>query len=168
MAGDNSFDIVSEVDMAEVTNAVNQATKEIDQRYDFKGTGTKIELDTKARKIVLHTASEFTLQNLVAVLEQKLIRRKVPVRSMAYGNVEPATKDTVRQTVDIQVGVPIEKAREIVKFVKELKLKKVQVAIQGEQLRVSGKDRDDLQQAIAHLRDHDFGIALQFTNYRSS
>lgn len=168
MAADNSFDIVSEVDMAEVANAVNQASKEIDQRYDFKGTGTKIELDTKEKKIVLSTASEFTLQNLVAVLEQKLIRRKVPVQAMSYGKVEAATKDTVRQVVDIQVGVPIEKSREIVKFIKELKLKKVQVAIQGEQLRVSGKDRDDLQRAIAAVRDHDFGVALQFTNYRSS
>lgn len=168
MASDNSFDIVSEVDMAEVTNAVNQATKEVEQRYDFKGTGTRIELDTKAKKIVLSTASEFTLQNLVVVLEQKLIRRKVPVQAMSYGKIEAATKDTVRQTVDIQVGVPIEKAREIVKFIKDMKLKKVQVAIQGEQLRVSGKDRDDLQQVIAAVRDHDFGVALQFTNYRSA
>ena len=166
MAQDNSFDIVSEVDLAEVANAVNQATKEIAQRYDFKGTDSRIELDQKARAITLHTASELTLQSLTAVLEQRLVRRKVPLRALAYGNIEPAAKDRIRQRVAIQSGIPTEKAREIVKYVKDLKLKKVQVAIQGEQLRVSGKDRDALQEVIAQLRAHDFGIDMQFTNYR--
>ncbi len=166
MAKDNSFDIVSEVDLAEVENAVNQASKEISQRYDFKGTDSSIELDKNERALVLRTASEFTLETLTGVLEQKLVRRKVPLQALEYGKIEAAAKDTVRQRVTIQSGIPIEKAREIVKFIKDLKLKKVQVAIQGEELRVSGKDRDALQEAIAALRGHDFGIDMQFTNYR--
>lgn len=166
MASDNSFDIVSEVDLAEVANAVNQAMKEVSQRYDFKGTNSTIELNNKERKIALATASEFTLETLTAVLEQKLVRRKVPLQGLDYGKIESASHDSVRQSVEIQMGIPIEKAREIVKFVKDLKLKKVQVAIQGEQLRVSGKDRDALQEVIARVREHDFGIDVQFTNYR--
>lgn len=168
MARENTFDVVSQVDLAEVDNAVNQAMKEVSQRYDFKGTGSRIELNKTERKIVLSTASEFTLQTLTGVLEQKLIRRKVSVRALEYGRVEAAAKDSVRQSVAIQMGIPIEKAREVVKFIKGMKLKKVQVAIQGEQLRVSGKDRDALQEVIARLREHDFGIDMQFTNYRSS
>lgn len=166
MAKDNSFDIVSEVDLAEVANAVNQASKEIAQRYDFKGTDSRIELDQSERVIVLHTASEFTLESLTAVLEQKMVRRKVPLQALEYGTMESAAKDTVRQRVSIQSGIPMEKAREIVKYIKDLKIKKVQVAIQGEQLRVTGKDRDALQEVIAALRAHDFGIDMQFTNYR--
>lgn len=166
MAKDHSFDIVSEVDLAEVDNAVNQASKEIAQRYDFKGTGSGIELDKTERTITLRTASEFTLESLKGVLEQKLVRRKVPLQALEYGKVEGASKDTVRQRATIQSGIPMEKAREIVKYVKDLKLKKVQVAIQGEQLRVSSPDRDSLQQVITHLREHDFGIDMQFTNYR--
>lgn len=166
MAKDNSFDIVSEVDLAEVENAVNQASKEIAQRYDFKGTDSSIELDKSERTIVLRTASEFTLETLTGVLEQKLVRRKVPLPALQYGPVEKAAKDTVRQRVAIQSGIPAEKAREIAKHIKELKLKKVQVAIQGEQLRVTGRDRDALQEAMARLREHDFGVDMQFTNYR--
>ncbi|MFQ5744302.1 MAG: YajQ family cyclic di-GMP-binding protein [Acidobacteriota bacterium] len=168
MARDNSFDVVSEVDLAEVKNAVNQAMREVVQRYDFKGTGSKIELNEKDREILLATSNEFTLQSLTAVLEQKLIRRKVSLKALDYGRVEPAAKDTVRQSVDIQMGIPIDKAREIVKLIKEMKLKKVQASIQGDQVRVSGRDRDALQEVIARLREHDFGIDMQFTNYRSS
>jgi uncharacterized protein YajQ (UPF0234 family) len=166
MAKDNSFDIVSEVDLAEVENAVNQAMKEVSQRFDFKGTNSRIEFDKGERVLTLSTASEFTLQNLVGVLTQKLVRRKVGLKALEYGTVEPAAKDTVRQKVTLQAGIPIEKAREVVKFIKDLKLKKVQVAIQGEQLRVSGKDRDALQEAIAAVKGHNFDIDMQFTNYR--
>jgi hypothetical protein len=167
MARDNSFDVVSEVDMAEVKNAVNQAMKEVVQRYDFKGTGSNIELNEKDKKLVLATANEFTLLSLTTVLEQRLVKRKVPVKALAYGKVEPGAKDSVRQTVDIQVGIPTEKSREIVKFIKDQGFKKIQASIQGEQVRVSGKDRDMLQAVIAALREHDFGIDMQFTNYRS-
>ena len=166
MARDNSFDVVSEVDLAEVKNAVNQTMKEVVQRYDFNGTNSAIELNEKDVKLVLSTASEFTLQSLTTVLEQRLVKRKVPLKALSYGKVEAAAKDTVRQVVDIQMGIPTEKSREIVKFIKDLKLKKVQAAIQGEQVRVSSKDRDALQEVIAALRGHNFGIDMQFTNYR--
>ncbi len=166
MGRDNSFDVVSEVDLAEVKNAVNQAMKEAVQRYDFKGTNSVIELNEKDAKLVLSSASEFTLQSLTTVLEQRLVKRKVPLKAMSYGKIEAAAKDTVRQVVDIQMGIPTEKSREIVKFIKDLKFKKVQASIQGEQVRVSGKDRDALQDVIAALRGHDFGIDMQFTNYR--
>ena len=166
MAKDNSFDIVSQVDLAEVDNAVNQAMKEVSQRFDFKGTNSRIEFDKNERVLILTTASELTLQSLTGVLTQKLVRRKVGLQALEYGTVEAAAKDTVRQKVTLQRGIPIEKAREIVKFVKALKLKKVQVAIQGDQLRVSGRDRDGLQEAIAALKGHDFKIDMQFTNYR--
>ena len=166
MAKDNSFDIVSQVDLAEVDNAVNQAMKEVSQRFDFKGTNSRIEFDKSERVLILTTASELTLQSLTGVLTQKLVRRKVGLQALEYGTVEAAAKDTVRQKVTLQMGIPIEKAREIVKFVKALKLKKVQVAIQGDQLRVSGRDRDALQEAIAALKGHDFKIDMQFTNYR--
>lgn len=166
MAKDNSFDIVSQVDLAEVDNAVNQAMKEVSQRFDFKGTNSRIEFDKNERVLILTTASELTLQSLTGVLTQKLVRRKVGLQALEYGTVEAAAKDTVRQKVTLQMGIPIEKAREIVKFVKALKLKKVQVAIQGDQLRVSGRDRDALQEAIAALKGYDFKIDMQFTNYR--
>lgn len=166
MAKDNSFDIVSQVDLAEVDNAVNQAMKEVSQRFDFKGTNSRIEFDKSERVLILTTASELTLQSLTGVLTQKLVRRKVGLQALEYGTVEAAAKDTVRQKVTLQMGIPIEKAREIVKFVKALKLKKVQVAIQGDQLRVSGRDRDALQEAIAALKGYDFKIDMQFTNYR--
>ena len=166
MARDNSFDVVSEVDLAEVKNAVNQAMKELVQRYDFRGTSSAIELSEKDANLVLSTASEFTLQSLTTVLEQRLVKRKVPVKALSYGKIEAGARDSVRQVVDIQMGIPTEKAREIVKFIKDLKFKKVQSSIQGEQVRVSGKDRDALQEVIAALRDHDFGIDMQFTNYR--
>jgi uncharacterized protein YajQ (UPF0234 family) len=166
MAQQNSFDVVSRVDMAEVKNAVNQATKEITQRYDFKGTDSSIALDEKEHKLVLATASEFTLRSLTDVLQQKLIKRSVSLKALSYGKIEPAAKDSVRQTVQLQQGIPIEKAREIVKFIKDTKLR-VQAAINGDFVRVSGKDRDTLQQVIAKLKAKDFGIDMQYTNYRS-
>ena len=167
MAQQNTFDVVSKVDMAEVKNAVNQALKEIQQRYDFKGTNSDIALDEKEHRMTLATASEFTLKSLNDVLQQKLVRRSVSLKALSYGKVEPAAKDSVRQTVTLQQGIPIEKAREIVKFIKETKLR-VQASINGDFVRVGGKDRDTLQQVIAALKDEDFGIDMQFTNYRST
>jgi len=153
--------------MAEVKNAVNQATKEIIQRYDFKGTNSSIEIDEKEHTLLLATASEFTLRSLNDVLQQKLVKRSVSLKALSYGKVEPAAKDSVRQTVTLQQGIPIDKAREIVKFIKDTKLK-VQASINGDFVRVSGKDRDTLQQIIAQLKQKEFGIDMQFTNYRSN
>jgi|SRR5262249_29883658 len=166
MPQQNTFDVVSKVDMAEVKNAVNQATKEINQRYDFKGTNSSIELNEKEHTLVLATASEFTLRSLNDVLQQKLVRRGVSLKALSYGKIEPAAKDSVRQTVTLQQGIPIEKAREIVKFIKDTRLR-VQPSINGDYVRVAGKDRDTLQQVIALLKQKDFGIDMQFTNYRS-
>jgi uncharacterized protein YajQ (UPF0234 family) len=166
MAQQNTFDVVSQVDMAEVKNAVNQATKEVIQRFDFKGTNSSIELNEKEHTITLATASEFTLKSLTDVLQQKLVRRNVSLKALSYGKLEPAAKDSVRQVITLQQGIPIEKAREIVKFIKDTKLK-VQASINGDFVRVSGKDRDTLQQVIAQLKAKDFGIDTQFTNYRS-
>ena len=166
MAQQNTFDVVSKVDLAEVKNAVNQATKEITQRYDFKGTNSQVSLDEKERTLTLATASEFTLKSLTDVLQQKLIRRGVSLKALSYGKVEPAAKDSVRQTITLQHGIPIEKAREIVKFIKDTKVR-VQASINGDFVRVAGKDRDTLQQVIALLKQEDFGIDMQFTNYRS-
>lgn len=166
MAQQNTFDIVSKVDMAEVKNALNQALKEIHQRYDFKGTNSDIELNEKEHTLVIATASEFTLRSVNDVLQQKLVRRGVSLKALSYGKIEPAAKDSVRQTVTLQQGIPIEKAREIVKYIKDTKLR-VQASINGDFVRVSGKDRDTLQQAIALLKQKDFGIDTQYTNYRS-
>jgi len=159
-----TFDVVSEVDMQELRNAVDQASREISTRYDFKGTDSSIELGEKT--IELHTESEQRLTALTQVLEEKLVKRKVSLKSLEYGKVEDAAKGTVRQTVTISVGINQEKAKAIGKFVKELGKKGVSHQIQGDQLRISGKKRDDLQDTIAALRENDFGIPLQFTNFR--
>ncbi|MCZ7535852.1 MAG: YajQ family cyclic di-GMP-binding protein [Acidimicrobiia bacterium] len=159
-----TFDVVSEVDMQEVRNAVDQAHREVSTRFDFKGTDTTIELADKT--IELHSATDDRLRALVQVLEEKLVRRKVSLKALSYGNVEEATKGTARQTVTLNVGISSEKAREIGKFVKGLGLKGVQHQVQGDQLRIQGKKRDDLQAAIQAMREHDFGIPLQFTNFR--
>jgi cyclic-di-GMP-binding protein len=159
-----SFDVVSEVDMQEVRNAVDQASREVGTRFDFKDTGSSIELGDKS--IELHTASEERLRALTQVLEEKLVRRKVSLKALDYGKVEEAAKGTVRQTVSLTVGISDEKARTIGKFVKGLGLKGIQHQVQGTQLRVTGKKRDDLQTVIAKLKEQDFGIPLQFTNYR--
>ncbi len=150
--------------MQELRNAVDQASREISTRYDFKGTDSSIELGEKT--IELHTESEQRLTALTQVLEEKLVKRKVSLKSLEYGKVEDAAKGTVRQTVTISVGINQEKAKAIGKFVKELGKKGVSHQIQGDQLRISGKKRDDLQDTIAALREHDFGIPLQFTNFR--
>jgi hypothetical protein len=159
-----TFDVVSEIDQQEVRNAVDQASREVSTRYDFKGTGSTIELAEKS--IELHTESEGRLQALTQVLEEKLVKRGVSLKALAYGKVEEAAKGTVRQTVSLNVGISTEKGKEIGKYVKDLGLKGVSHQVQGDQLRVSGKKRDDLQAAIQALKEHDFGIPLQFTNFR--
>jgi len=165
MAQTNSFDIVSEVDLAEVKNAVNQAMKEIVQRYDLKGSDSSIELDEGVPELKLASKDEYTLSAVTEILKQKLHRRGVSLKALTYGTIEPAAKESVRQSITLQQGIPTEKGKEIVKFVKTTKLK-VQVAIQGETLRVSGKDRDTLQEVIAAVKGEDFGFDMQFTNYR--
>jgi cyclic-di-GMP-binding protein len=159
-----SFDIVSEVDQQEVRNAVDQTARELATRFDFKGTDSSIEL--KDTSIELASASDDRLKALVQVLEEKLVRRKVSLKALSYGKVEEAAKGSVRQTATLNVGISDEKAREIGKFIKGLGLKGLQHQVQGQQLRVSGKKRDDLQGAIAAVREHDFGVPLQFTNFR--
>lgn len=164
---DNSFDVVSEIEMPEVNNAVQQAMKEITTRYDLKDSKSRIELNEKEKKLTLASSDDFKLKAVTEILQSKLIKRQVPVKNFTYGTVEPASGATVKQEVTLTSGIPIEKAREIVKKIKDSKLK-VQAAIQGDLVRVSGKDRDALQQAISLLKSADFGIDLQFTNYRTN
>ena len=165
MSQQNSFDIVSEVDRAEVMNAVNQTMKEVRQRFDFKNSKAAVALEEK--DLVLTAEDETKLRNMNDILQQKLVRRSVPLKALSYGDPEPAAGGTVRQRVQIQQGIPQEKAKEVVRFIKDSKAK-VQASIQGEMVRVSGKDRDTLQQVIASLKAKDFGINMQFTNYRSN
>jgi uncharacterized protein YajQ (UPF0234 family) len=167
MAAMNSFDITSEVDMQEVDNAINQARKEVAQRYDFKGSPAAIELDQKNKTMTLSAEDKFKVGALWEIVQTRMIRRGVPVQNLKPGEVEPASAGTVKQVFTLQVGIPTDTAKEIVKFLKEAKLKKVQASIQADQVRVQAPARDDLQQAIALLREHDFGISLQFGNYRS-
>jgi uncharacterized protein YajQ (UPF0234 family) len=159
-----TFDVVSEVDMQEIRNAVDQASREISTRYDFKGTDSTVELTEKT--IELHSESDQRLKALVQVLEEKLVKRKVSLKALDYGKIEEASKGTVNQTVTLSVGISQDKGKEIGKFIKELGLKGLSHQIQGDQLRVSGKKRDDLQSAIEAMRNQDFGIPLQFTNFR--
>src|SRR5437016_12682062 len=165
MAQQNSFDIVSQVDRADVMNAINQTMKEVRQRFDFKGSNANVALEEKS--LMLSAEDETRLRNMNDILQQKLVRRGVPLKALSYGKVEPAAGGTVRQRVEIQQGIPQEKAKEIVKFIKDSKAK-VQAAIQGDVVRISGKDRDTLQEVIAKLKAKDFGIHMQFTNYRSN
>lgn len=158
-----SFDIVSEVDLAEVRNAVDQASREIVQRFDFKDTGTAVELDNDL--IEMRSATEERLKAALDVLKEKLVRREVSLKALHEGPVQPAAKGTFRQTLNINSGINDEKAREINKHVKTLGLK-VQTQVQGDQIRVTGKVRDDLQAVIKALKEKDFGIPLEFTNYR--
>ena len=164
---ENTFDIVSKIDLAEVNNAVQQALKEIHQRFDLKDSKSDIQLNEKDNKIVLASLDEFKLKAVSEVLEQKLVKRKVPLKGLSFGPIASAAGSTVRQDITLQQGISTEKAREIVKAVKDSK-KKVQASIQGDFVRISGKDRDTLQDVIAMLRGHDFGIDMQFTNYRSN
>jgi uncharacterized protein YajQ (UPF0234 family) len=159
-----SFDVVSELDMQEVRNAVDQTAREIGQRFDFKGTNSTVEL--KEKTIELHTESEPRLQALRQVLEEKMVKRQVSLKALDYGQVEEATKGTVRQTVTLRMGITDEKAKTVGKFIKGLGLKGVSHQIQGDQVRVTGKKRDDLQSVIAALKDEDFDLPLQFTNFR--
>lgn len=165
MAKNCSFDIVSNVDLQEVKNAVNQATMEIKQRFDFKGSKSEISIDEKIPAVNLVSDDEQKLKSVVDILESKMIKRKVSLKSLSYGNVEAATGDTVRQAVQLQQGIPQEKGKEIVKAVKGMKIK-VQGQVMDDQVRITGKNRDDLQEVIAELNKKDFGIAMSFTNYR--
>lgn len=159
-----TFDVVSEVDRQEVRNAVDQAQREVSTRFDFRNTGSSIELGDK--EIGLRSATEDRMRALVQVLEEKLVRREVSLKALSYGDVEQAAKGTVRQTVTLNVGIGDAKAREINRFIKEHAPKGVSSQTQGDQVRVSAKKRDQLQDVIAALKDHDFGIPLQFGNFR--
>ena len=165
MAQQNSFDIVSEIDRAEVTNAINQTIKEVRQRFDFKGSSATVAME--ANELVLTAEDETKLRNMNDIFQQKLVRRGVPLKALSYGVVEPAAGGTVRQRVQIQQGIPQDKAKEVVKFIKDSKAK-VQASIQGDIVRVAGKDRDTLQAVIANLKQKDFGIDMQFSNYRTN
>ncbi|MDQ6788148.1 MAG: YajQ family cyclic di-GMP-binding protein [Acidobacteriota bacterium] len=165
MAKENSFDIVSKTDYAEITNALNQTVKEVSQRFDFKGSRATVELADK--DLVLSAEDDTRLRNMNDILQSKLLKRGISLKALDYQKIEPAAGGTVRQTVKIQQGIPIEKAKEVVKFIKDAKLK-VQASIQGETVRISGKDRDTLQDVIAKLKAKDFGIDMQFDNYRSN
>jgi uncharacterized protein YajQ (UPF0234 family) len=166
MATQASFDITSNVDLQEVDNAVNQAKKELGQRYDFKGSSAEIVFDRGENTLTLSAEDTFKLDAVWEILQTRLIRRNVPVKNMKLGEVENATGMTVKRKIDLQQGVPTEAAKEIVKFLKDQKMKKVQASIQGDQLRVTSASKDDLQDAIRVLKGHDFGIELQFGNYR--
>lgn len=167
MAKEATFDVVSQVDMQEVRNAVDQATREISQRYDFKGTGSSIELSSEKESVSLTIKSntEQKVKDCLKVLEEKLVKRQVPLKALQKGNVEPAAGGTARQTIGLNQGITTDKAREIVKAIKDMKVK-AQSSIQGDQVRVSSKSRDVLQDVITALKEKDFGIPLQFTNYR--
>jgi hypothetical protein len=164
---DNSFDVVSKIEIPEVVNAVQQALKEIHQRYDLKDSHSNIELNTKDHKIELTSQDEFKLKAVVDILESKLVKRHVPLKGLTFGDVIAAAGSTVKQEITLQQGIETEKARAIVKKIKDSKLK-VQASIQGDFVRVSGRDRDVLQAAIKLLREADFGIDMQFINYRTN
>jgi uncharacterized protein YajQ (UPF0234 family) len=164
---DNSFDVVSKIELPEVSNAIQQALKEIQQRYDLKGSNTTIELVEKDNKVLLASADEFKLKAAVEILEGKLVKRKVSLKGLEFGKIIPASGSSVRQEIKLQQGIDADKARKIVQAVKDSK-KKVQVSIQGDLLRVAGKDRDTLQEVMHLLRSGDFGLDLQFINYRSN
>ena len=166
MAQDNSFDIVSKVDVQEVRNAIDQALKEIRQRFDLKDSHSEVSLEGNDA-IQLASANEYKLEAVREILGQKLVKRGVSLKNLTYGKVEPAAGQSVRMKISLQQGIPTEKAKEIVRLVKESK-KKVQGSIQGDTVRISGKDRDDLQAVIALLRSKDLGVELQFTNYRTN
>src|SRR5258706_15395529 len=163
---ENTFDIVSKIDLQEVSNAIQHAMKEVTTRFDLKDSKSSIALEGKDA-IVLHSADEYKLKAVNDILQQKLVKRGVSLKGLTYGAIEPAAGGTARQKVTMQQGIAIEKAREIVKLVKDSK-KKAQASIQGDLVRISSKDRDTLQEVIAMRRAHDFGIDLQFTNYRTN
>jgi hypothetical protein len=164
---DNTFDIVSKIDLAEVNNAIQQAHKELITRYDLKNSKSDIQLNEKDHKITVSSQDEFKLKSVLEILEQKMAKRSIPLKGLTFGPVIPSAGSSVKQEISLQQGIPIEKAREIVKLIKDSK-KKVQTSIQGDLVRVAGKDRDSLQEVIALLKGKDFGIDMQFTNYRSN
>ena len=166
MSGDVSFDVVSDFDEQELRNALDQVQREIGQRYDFKGSKASIEFDEKESTLTLVADDAFKLNALWEIVQTRLVRRNVPVRNLTRGEVQAAANSTVRQDISLQQGIPSEKAKDIVKFLKDAKLKKVQATIQGDQLRVTSPSKDDLQDAMRALREHDFGVPLQFTNFR--
>lgn len=166
MAAENSFDVVSKVDLQEVRNAVEQASKEVHARFDLKNSNSEIKLEGEDA-LQLASADEYKLKAVVEILQQKLVKRGVSLKNLTYEKVEPAAGSSVRQKISLQQGISTEKAKDIVRLLKDSK-KKVQASIQGDTVRISGKDRDTLQEAIALLRGHDFGVELQFTNYRSN
>jgi uncharacterized protein YajQ (UPF0234 family) len=165
MAAENSFDIVCKIDMQEVTNALDQARREVDTRYDLKGT--KNEIKQEKTEITLVAADDMKLKAVTDILQSKLHKRGIPLKGLSYGEVEQAAGDTLRQKITLQQGIPIEKAKEIVRLIKDSKVR-VQASINEDKVRVSGKNRDDLQKIIALVKDKDLGIALQFDNYRSA
>ncbi len=165
MADTSSFDIVSEVNMQEVDNAINQARKEIGQRYDFKGSQSSIELSQKEKTLTVVSDDDFKLKSVVDILQNKLIKRGVPIKALDYGKVEPAANATVRQLINLRVGIDKENARLLVKMIKDSKIR-VQVQIMDDQVRVSGKNKDDLQSIIKMVREAELNFATQFTNYR--
>jgi len=166
MAAENTFDIVSKVDLQEVSNAIQNALKEIHTRFDLKDSKSEINLEGKDA-IIMSSADEYKLKAVNDILQGKLVKRGVALKALTYGAVEPAAGSRARQKITLQQGIPTEKAKEIVRIIKDSK-KKVQAAIQGDTVRVSGKDRDTLQEIIALLKGHDFGIDMQFSNYRSN
>jgi len=163
---ENTFDIVSKIDLQEVSNAIQQALKEVHTRFDLKDSKSSIELEGK-EAIILHSIDDYKLKAVNEIFQQKLVKRGVPLKGLTYGVIEPAAGSTAKQRITMQQGIPIEKAREIVKTIKDTK-KKVNASIQGDLVRVSSKDRDALQEIIALLRQRDFGIDMQFTNYRTN
>lgn len=165
MAQQNSFDIVSEINMQEVDNALNQARKEVLTRYDFKDTKTTIEFNEKEKIVTVTSDDEFRLKAVIDVLQNKFVKRGIHLKSLKYDAVEPASGGMARQKITLQVGVDKENAKKLVQIIKDTKIK-VQAQIMDDQVRVSGKNRDDLQAVIAHLRSLDFPLPLQFTNYR--
>lgn len=165
MAAENSFDIVSKIDMSEVTNAITQAMKEISQRFDFKGS--KSNITQEKDDLIIVSDDEYKLKSVIDILQTKLVKRGVPIKNLSYGKVEAALSGTVRQKLTLQQGIPTDKAKEVVKAIKDAKMK-VQASIQADQVRVTGKNRDDLQAVIQLLKGKEFNIELQFTNYRST
>jgi uncharacterized protein YajQ (UPF0234 family) len=167
MASKNlSFDVASTTDLAEVQNACNQTMLEIRQRFDFKGSKSKVELDVKNAQLTIDADDGNKLNSVIDILQSKLIKRKVSIKALDYGKIEAASGDSVRQIITIQQGIPQDKGKEIIKFIKSLGVKKVQTQLADDQVRVSGKDKDDLQSVIASLKEKDFGIDMSFTNYR--
>ena len=165
MADQNSFDIVSKVDLQEIDNALNQARKEIGQRYDFKGSKTSIEVKQKEHEIVIISDDDFKMKSVIDIIQTKLVKRNVPLKALTYGKVEPSAGGTVRQMIKLQNGIDTENAKLIIKMIKDTKLR-VQSQIMDDQVRVTGKNKDDLQTVITMLRQADLKFAIQFVNYR--